>query len=116
MAEIYKNTYFGGKASAVNLSKYVRIKALSPLVFPGKIRLLSALFGRKQGGVTSQRIRIEISLILFQPHNSGQLFINVLIPGLSNFAAKGHKGHFRKILVWISNLAAFLGTTPHLHI
>ena len=47
---------------------------------------------------------------------SGQLFVNVLIPGLSNFAAKGHKGHFRKILTWISSLAAFLVTTPHLHI
>ena len=31
--------------SAIGLSKYVKIKALSPLSFPGKIRLLFALFG-----------------------------------------------------------------------
>ena len=31
--------------SAIGLSKYVKINALSPLSFPGKIRLLFALFG-----------------------------------------------------------------------
>ena len=31
--------------SAIGSSKYVKIKALSPLPFPGKTRLLFAIFG-----------------------------------------------------------------------
>ena len=43
MAEIEKNNYFLSKTLAIELSKYRKIKAITPLAFPGKIRLLFAL-------------------------------------------------------------------------
>ena len=36
---------FSWKISAIGLTKCVKIKALSPLLFPGKTRLLLAIFG-----------------------------------------------------------------------
>ena len=45
MAEIEKDKQQWGKASAIGLSKYVKIKALSPLLFSGKTRLLFAILG-----------------------------------------------------------------------
>ena len=54
MAEIEKNKQQCGESSAIELPKYgqfkikviiVKIKALSLLAFPGKIRLLFAIFG-----------------------------------------------------------------------
>ena len=61
IVEIGKNKHCCGETSAIGPSKFVKIKALPPLPFPGKIRLLFTIFGlffgRKQGGVTSQRAR-----------------------------------------------------------
>ena len=45
MAEIKKNTHGSRKTLAIELFQFVKIKALSPLHFPGKIRLLFALIG-----------------------------------------------------------------------
>ena len=51
MVKIEKKKQFCGKSSVIGLSKYVKIQALSPLTFPGKIRLLfcniCAIFARK---------------------------------------------------------------------
>ena len=69
MAEIEINKQQCRKTSA----KYVKIKALSPLPFPGKMIIICniwAIFARKQGGITSQRVRIKIWQILFHPHYS----------------------------------------------
>ena len=40
-----KNKQKCGKTLPYGLSKYVKIKALSPLPFPGKVRLLLSTFG-----------------------------------------------------------------------
>ena len=44
ITDIVKNKQLCGKPSAIGLSKYVRINTLSPLLFPGIIRLLFELF------------------------------------------------------------------------
>ena len=51
MAEIEKNKQYCGKTSAIRLSKYVKIKGLSPPSFPGKIRLVFAIFSKKQAAI-----------------------------------------------------------------
>ena len=69
------------KALAISLSKYVKTKALSPLPFTGKIRILFKLWGRgffgpKKTSVTEERIRsksniayhIAISFVLVNTH------------------------------------------------
>ena len=45
MTKIEKDKQMWGKTSALELSKYVKIQALSPLPFPGETRLLFAIFG-----------------------------------------------------------------------
>ena len=44
MAEIEKYKRSGRKTSSIKLSKYVKIKALFPLPFPGTTRLIFAIF------------------------------------------------------------------------
>ena len=60
IAEIEKNKRLCGKTLAVGLSKYFKIKTLSPLPFLGKIQLLFAIFGLFFSGVTTQRGRIKV--------------------------------------------------------
>ena len=66
------NKYFSLKSLTIEVSKYVKLKALSSLPFPGKLQLIFfitwAIFGRKEGGVTRSMVRIKISL--FYQHNS----------------------------------------------
>ena len=45
IAEVKKNKHQCRKTSAVGLSKYGKIKALSPLLFPSKIQSLFGVFG-----------------------------------------------------------------------
>ena len=45
MTEIEKDNNWWGKTSAIRLSEYVKIKALSPFSFPRKTRLLFPIFG-----------------------------------------------------------------------
>ena len=45
MVKIEKNKQYCGKTSAIELSKYVRMKSLSPLPFPGRMWLLFTIFG-----------------------------------------------------------------------
>ena len=59
-----------------------------------------AIFARKQGGVTSQKVRIKIWEILFYPHDFWWI-------SFSSFEAKDHKGHFRKILIQIFKFGCF---------
>ena len=112
-----KNEQQWGKTSATELSKYVKMKSLSPLPYQRKILLLSAIFQRhftrKKGWVTSQRGRINISKIIFHPHDSRSTSCKKnLVQIFSSFAAIDHNKHFRKILTQILNLAGFLGTIP----
>ena len=44
------------KSSAIELSKYIKIKSLSPLTFPGKIRFLFAVFAIFLSGNSYQDI------------------------------------------------------------
>ena len=61
MAKIEKHKQQWGKTSAIGLCNYVKIKALSPLLFPGKIELPFAIFGLFLPGkwVGSQIKRLE---------------------------------------------------------
>ena len=58
----------------------------------------------KQGGVTSERIRIKIWHILFHPLLLVNFLGKKLVPTLFSFAATDHRG--------FSSLAAFSGTIP----
>ena len=68
MAEIEINKQQCRKISA----KYVKNKGLISSSLSGKNMIticnIWAIFARKQGGVTSQRVRIKIWQILFHPH------------------------------------------------
>ena len=44
MTKIEKDKLWWGKTSAIGLGKYVKIKALNPLLFPRKTRVLFAIF------------------------------------------------------------------------
>ena len=67
-----------------------------------------AIFARKQGGITSQRVRIKIWQILFHPHYSWSTSCKKnLIPTFSNFVATNHKVHFRKVLTQILKFRCF---------
>ena len=88
-----------GKPSAIGLSKYVKVKALSPLLFLEKTRPLFAIFGLFLPGnrVESKIKGIEskcrfVKTCWFQHFPVLQLC----------------KGHFRKILSGFSSLAAYL--------
>ena len=64
-----------------------------------------AIFARKQGRTTNQRVRIKL----------WQNFVNslkLLVLKFSSFAAIDHKGYFRKILTEFLSLTPFLGTAP----
>ena len=53
------------------------------------------IFGRKQGEVTSKRVGIKVWHILFYLHDFWSTSCkNIFVGAL--FAARGHKGHFRK--------------------
>ena len=68
MTEIEKNKYLR-KTLAIEPSKYRKIKALSPLAFPRKIRLLFALFwlfltgNRPRSKVKGSKSKFEIAYI-----------------------------------------------------
>ena len=88
-----------GKPSAIGLSKYVKVKALSPLLFLEKTRSLFAIFGLFLPGnrVESKIKGIEskcrfVKTCWFQHFPVLQLC----------------KGHFRKNLSGFSSLAAYL--------
>ena len=114
MPKIEKDKHKWGKTSAIWLSKYVKIKTLSPLPFPEKNTIticnISAIFARKQGRVTNQRVRIKIW------QNFADLFkhfgSNVFL--FFSYRQQRNQGHFRINLTWYSSLAAFLGIVPFL--
>ena len=66
MVRIEKNKSISWKTSAIGLSKYGKIKALSPLLFTGKIQLLFVLFGLFLAGNRTFKSRNEI----LQPRKS----------------------------------------------
>ena len=64
----------GGINFAIKLIKYFKMKSVSiSSHFPRKNTITFCniwdIFTRKQGGVTSQRVRIKIWQILFHPHD-----------------------------------------------
>ena len=103
------------KASTIGLSNFVKIKALSPLPFPGKIWLLFALFGlflaAKGRGhnwkVPNQHLTYPISPKQFFKK---LLFSTFQFCGYRSF--QKNKGHFRKFLTGFSSSAAFLDIMP----
>ena len=105
------------KILTTGLSKYIKIKALSSLPFPGKIQLLSALFGLflvgKQGGVTCSKVGIKIWHSYFTKTIPGQLNVkNVWFqhsPVLWLLVAKDIS---EKLWPNFSSLAAAHNTTP----
>ena len=72
-----------------------------------------AIFARKQGGVTSERVRIKIRQNLFHPHSSCQISVKKFCfqhsPVLRLYISKDIS---EKCWTRFSSLAAFLGTTP----
>ena len=73
MDEIKKGEEWCGNTSDLRLSKYAKIKALSPFPFWGKIRLLYPIFGLfLEGSRAGQKIRESESNfdISFFPHAS----------------------------------------------
>ena len=79
------------------------MKSLSPLPFPGKIRLLFALFGTflpgNRAGSKVKGVESKFDKYYFIHTIPGQLpakktFVQIF----SSFAAIDHKGHFRKIV------------------
>ena len=87
------------KPSAIRLSKYVKIKALSPLPFPEKSTITFAIFGLfLPGNRVESKIKGLESKCKFVKTCWFQHF-----PVLQLY-----KGHFRKILTGFSNLVAFL--------
>ena len=82
----------------------------SPLFGKNAITLCNiwAIFARKEGEVTSQKVRIKIWQILFYAHDSWSTFCKKkLVPTFSSFVAIDHKGHFRKILTRIFKFRCF---------
>ena len=99
-----KDKQWWGKISTIRLSKYVKIFHLSRknvITFC----YIWAIFARKQGRVTNQKVRSKIWQNFIN-------LLNILIPTFSSFGAIDHKGHFRKILSGFLSLPPFLGTTP----
>ena len=83
-----------------NMSK---IKALSPLPFPGKIWLLFSKFRlflpRNRNGSQIKELESKFVKSYLIHTIPSQLSVKkILIQTFSNFAATDHKGHFRKIL------------------
>ena len=79
------------------------MKSLSPLSFPGKIRLFFAIFGIiLPGNTVGSQVKEVISKLgkyYFIQTILGQLPVKkILVQIFSSFAAIYHKGHFRKIL------------------
>ena len=75
IVKIEKKKIFSRKNFSHRVSKYRKIKALSSLIFPGKIRLLFALcilsiFGWKPAKIKGQRVRIKIWNSFFYEHGS----------------------------------------------
>ena len=109
MAKIDKNKDCCGKTSAIELSKFVKMKPLSHPPFPRKIRLLFVIFGifllGNRAGVTSQKSRIKVWQILFYPHDSWSTSCKKVLDQIfPSFAATDHKGHFR---TWIFKFGRF---------
>ena len=111
MFEIEKNKQQCRKTSGIRLSKHVKIKALSPCPFPGKIQLLFAIFGLFLPGnsVESQGKWLESKFdkSCFIHTIPGQLPIKVLVSTFSSFATIGHKAHFRKIVTQTFKFGSF---------
>ena len=108
MSEIEINKQWYRKTSA----KHVKIKALSPLPFPGKIWLLfsiSVLFlqGNREGSQV-RRLESKFGKSYFIHIIPGQFPVKkLLIPTFSSYVATDHKGHFRKVLTWILKFGYF---------
>ena len=83
------------------------MKSLSFLPFPGKIRLLFALFGIFSPGNRA------VSQVKGVESRFGKYYFIQTIPGqlpvktFSGFVAIDHKGHFRKMLTWVFKFGWF---------
>ena len=91
-----------GKTSAAGLSKYFKIKLLSPLSFPGKMQSLFTLFGLVLAG-NREGSQSKLDISYFTQTIPDQL----PVPVISSFAAIGHKEHFRKNVAHIFKFCCF---------
>ena len=108
MTKIEISKQYCGKTSA----KYVKMMALSPLSFPGKIWLLFAIFelflpGNREWSQVKE-LESKFGKSYFIHTIPGQLPVKkFLIPTCSSFAAIDHKGHFKKILTRFFKFGCF---------
>ena len=88
MPKIEKDKHKWGKTSAIWLSKYVKIKTLSPLPFPEKTRLLFAIFRLFLPG---NRVGSQMKGLESKFDKILEICSNILVPTFSYFSAIGNK-------------------------
>ena len=100
--------------SVIELSKYVKIKSLSSLPFPGKIGLLLAIFGiflpENRVGSQVKGGESKFDKYYFIHTIPGQLPVKKFWFKYSNFVAIDHRGHFRRTCIFV---CSFLITLFH---
>ena len=107
-----ENKQYWGTTSPIGLSKYVKLKALSLLPFPGTIRLLFAIFrlfliGNRAGSLV-KLLKSKFNRSHFTHTIPGQFLVKkIWFQHFPIFAAIDHKGHFRKILTRIFKFGCF---------
>ena len=109
-----KNKQYCGKISVIELSKYVKIKSLSSLPFPGKIGLLFAIFGiflpDNRVGSQVKGGESKFDKYYFIHTIPGQLPVKKFWFKYSSFVAIDHRGHFRRTCIFV---CSFLITLFH---
>ena len=99
----YIYIYIYNKTLAIGLSKYLKIRAPFPLPFPGKIRLLFALFWLF---LTRKPAQFQIAYLTNTV--PGHFPVKTaLVPALSIFAAIGAKYRFCNILTHFFKFGCF---------
>ena len=100
-----------GKTSAIELSKYVRIKSLFHLPFPGKIRLLFAIFGVTLPGNTVgsqfKGVESKFDKYYFIYTVPGQLPVKKIVSNIFQFWGQVSQRTFQKTLTQIFKFGQF---------
>ena len=112
-----KNKQQHGKTSTIELSKYLKMKSLSSLTFPGKIRLLFAIFAiflpGNRAGSQVKGVESKFDKYYFIHTILGQIFVKKFwfkyFPVLRLQITKDIS---EKSQLGFSNLSDFLGTNP----
>ena len=106
-----KNKQQCGKISAIELSKYVKIKSLFHLPLPGKIRLLSAIFGVTLPGNTVgsqvKGVESKFDRYYFNHTVPGQLPVKKIGSNIFQFCDQISQRTFQKTLTRIFKFGQF---------